>query len=349
LATAPSGSVRKTAAVAFVAALLAGCGTATDGGTAPPAGSGAASDRTEPGTNRGAAAASSPAVGPTIVTTPDRVSDAGASGDRGSAARDRQVPGARAPKSILSSADRASFGRLAASLGGTSGVAVSGLGKGRKVERAGALRSAIAWSTAKVPVAMAVIAAGEAVTQQQNLRSAITASDNAAAMRLWSSLGAGERAASAADEQLRQAGDDRTRIESRALRGPAYTPFGQTRWGIADQARFTAGLACTAAGAEVLGLMNEVVAGQRWGLGSAGVQAQLKGGWGPGSQPGSAGGYIDRQMGILMVHGRPLAVAIATIPADGSHETGTRNLTQIARWLVRHASTDQLPRRPTGC
>jgi hypothetical protein len=95
--------------------------------------------------------------------------------------------------------------------------------------------------------------------------------------------------------------------------------------------------------------MNEVVAGQRWGLGSAGVQAQLKGGWGPGSRPGSPGRYTDRQMGVLTIHGRPLAVAIATTPADGSHESGTRNLTQIARWLVAHASNDLLPRRPTSC
>jgi beta-lactamase class A len=251
--------------------------------------------------------------------------------------------------SILSAADRQSFDRLAASLGGTSGVAVSGLGLGRRVERAGSLRSAVAWSTAKVPVAVAVIAAGNQAAQQSNLQSAITASDNAAALRLWSSLGGGHAAASAADEQLRAAGDTRTRIESRALRGGGYTPFGQTAWALTDQARFTAGLACTQAGAQVLGLMNQVVSGQRWGLGSAGVQAQLKGGWGPGSQPGSSGGYLDRQMGVLTISRRPLAVAIATQPADGLHDAGTRNLTAIARWIVTHADTRRLPGQPTGC
>jgi beta-lactamase class A len=333
-----------TATAAFIVA-FAGCG-GTNGGATPSASTpGAAPGRSAAGSDQRAGAASSQANGTTIVTTPDPVPDA-ASADRSTTAKEKQ---GRGPKPILSPVDRESFQRLAASLGGTSGVAVSGLGKGRKVERAGALQSAIAWSTAKVPVAMAVIAAGDGATQQQNLRSAITASDNAAAMRLWSSLGGGDGAASAADEQLRQAGDTRTRIESRALRGPAYTPFGQTRWRLTDQARFTAGLACTAAGAQVLGLMNEVVAGQRWGLGSAGVPAQLKGGWGPGSQPGSPGGYIDRQMGVLTLRGRPLAAAIATAPADGSHETGTHNLTQIARWLVTHASTDRLPRRPTRC
>jgi hypothetical protein len=251
--------------------------------------------------------------------------------------------------SILSTADRQSFDRLAASLGGTSGVAVSGLGLGRSVERVGNLRSAVAWSTAKVPVAMAVIAAGGQGAQQSNLQSAITASDNSAALRLWSSLGGGQAAASAADEQLRAAGDTHTHIESRALRGGGYTPFGQTAWALTDQARFTAGLACTQPGSQVLALMNQVVSGQRWGLGSAGVRAQLKGGWGPGSQPGSSGGYLDRQMGVLIIAGRPLAVAIATQPANGSHDTGTRNLTAIARWIVTHADTRRLPRQPTGC
>jgi len=91
------------------------------------------------------------------------------------------------------------------------------------------------------------------------------------------------------------------------------------------------------------------VSGQRWGLGSAGVPAQFKGGWGPGTQPGSAAGWLDRQIGVITIHGRPLAVAIATARADGSHDTGTRNLTAIARWIVTHADTRRLPRQPTGC
>jgi len=52
---------------------------------------------------------------------------------------------------------------------------------------------------------------------------------------------------------------------------------------------------------------------------------------------------------VITIHGRPLAVAIATARADGSHDTGTRNLTVIARWIVTHADTRRLPRQPTGC
>jgi hypothetical protein len=248
---------------------------------------------------------------------------------------------------ILSAADRASFSRLDASLGGEQGVAVSGLGTGRRVERAGSLRTGIAWSTSKVPIAMAVVDAGLGPANDTNLTAAITASDNAAATRLWNALGGGPTAAEAADAQLARAGDSATRIESRPLAGPAYTPFGQTTWSLSDQARFTAGMPCTSAGPQILGLMGNVVSGQRWGLGAAGVPAELKGGWGPGSAPGGTGGYLDRQMGVLTIRGRPLAIAIASRPADGSHGTGTGDLTRIARWIVAHADTRRLPARPS--
>jgi len=251
---------------------------------------------------------------------------------------------AAASADLLSSRDAASFARLARSLGGSVGVAVSPLGRGQQVESLGSLRSAVAWSTSKVPVAMAVIAAGRGRAQRENLVQAITASDNAAAERLWSSLGGGRAAARAADAQLRAAGDANTHIESRRLRA-GFTPFGQTTWTLADQARFTAGMRCTAPGRQVLDLMGQVVAGQRWGLGAAGVAAQFKGGWGPGTLPGVNGGYIDRQMGVVTVQGRPLAVTLAALPASGSHDTGARNLTTLARWVVGHVDVRGLSTR----
>jgi hypothetical protein len=246
---------------------------------------------------------------------------------------------------ILSAADRSSFTRHAAQLGGASGLSVSGVGLGRKVEHVGTLNSLVAWSTTKVPVAMAVVDAGGQNTQQANLRAAITTSDNDAATRLWSSIGTPQEAAAAADAELRQSGDTRTHVESQTLRYGS-TPFGQTEWGLNDQTRFTAGLPCSAAGQAVLGLMGQVVPAQRWGLGSMGAGAQLKGGWGPGSQPGKSGGYLNRQMGIVTISGKQLAVAVATVPTDGSHESGTRNLTAIARWLAAHANVKAQPASP---
>ena len=325
----------------LTAALLSGCGAGANGAStvakavAPPALSATTPPDGVPDSH-----AVEPVVGetgPAIDTTLPEDEPASAP---------RTPPASHSSGAILTAADRASFEHLAASLSGEQGLAVSALGLDRRVERVGTIRTAVAWSTSKVPVAMAVIAAGGEAAQQANLRRAITASDNAAAERLWGSLGGGRSAAAAAEQQLRGAGDARTSVEYRALRGAGYTPFGQTSWALTDQARFAAGLACSRAGQEVLGLMGQVVPGQRWGLGSAGVDAQFKGGWGPGSAPGAGGGYLDRQLGVVTIHGKPLAVAVATRPADGSHETGTRNLTAIARWLVAHADASALPADP---
>jgi hypothetical protein len=283
-----------------------------------------------------------PAVQPAAATQPG----SGGATDTGGATTTTPTPApGPATHTLLSAADRASFRSLEASLGGQAGVAVSALGLGQRVQQAGSLGQAIAWSTAKVPIAMAIYQAGLAGAQQQNLRAAITASDNAAAEALWSALGGGAQAAQAADAQLRAAGDDHTNIQPNRLRA-GFTPFGQTVWKLTDQARFTAGMACVPAGAQVLGLMNQVVSGQRWGLGSAGVQAQLKGGWGPGVQPGVGSGYLDRQMGVLTIHGKPIAVSVAALPTNGSHDTGISNLTAIARWLVSHVDVTHASKQP---
>lgn len=232
---------------------------------------------------------------------------------------------------LLSTADRRAFRSLESQLGGRSGIAVSRVGLGQPVTQAGSFQSAVAWSTSKVPVAMAAIDAGSDASQ--SLRQAITASDNAAAESLWSGLGAGQQAAAASDAQLRASGDANTNIQATVLRS-GFTAFGQTRWTLTDQTTFTAGLSCTAPGREVLGLMADTVSGQRWGLGSTSWSASLKGGWGPGAEPGQDGRYIDRQMGILTHDGRQLAVSIMTQPAGGSHEAGIANLNTIARWVV---------------
>jgi hypothetical protein len=51
-------------------------------------------------------------------------------------------------------------------------------------------------------------------------------------------------------------------------------------------------------------------------------------------------------MGVMTIGRRPVAMAMATRPADGSHETGIANLTAIARWLAGHAHTTALPKQP---
>jgi hypothetical protein len=51
-------------------------------------------------------------------------------------------------------------------------------------------------------------------------------------------------------------------------------------------------------------------------------------------------------MGLLTIHGKPLAVTIASQPANGSHGAGTSALTAIPRWVVAHANVGRIPTRP---
>ena len=158
---------------------------------------------------------------------------------------------------------------------------------------------------------------------------ALTASDNAAAERLWDRLG--DRAAHRTQALLAAAGDTATTVQSERVRAE-FSPYGQTDWSTRAQARFVAALPCLPHGRRVLDLMGRVQADQRWGLGSAGVPARFKGGWGPDP----SGRYLVRQMGLLTIDGKAVAVAIATEPADGQFATATVAATRLAEWVARH-------------
>ena len=196
---------------------------------------------------------------------------------------------------------------------------------------AGTLTSTVAWSTIKVPLAIASVRADggrPSATTAALLRRAITQSDNAAAEKLWARLGSPTAAARAVEAVLRDAGDPKTQVESRRVRA-GYTPFGQTVWPLARQTQFAARLPCLSGTDAVLSAMGQVVPSQRWGLGRL-TGARFKGGWGPGTD----GRYIARQFGIVTLpQGGQVAVAIASQPADGSFATATAHLNVMATWL----------------
>jgi hypothetical protein len=168
---------------------------------------------------------------------------------------------------------------------------------------------------------------------------ALTVSDNPAAEALWSSLGSPDVAAAAVERVLASAGDTSTRVETRVVR-QGFTPFGQTPWSLAAQVQLMAALPELPYSGPIRELMRRVVPEQRWGIGALGEGAELKGGWGPGTD----GGHLVRQMGIVSLSGgRPLAVALATIPADGTEASGIANLDRIAHWLGRCEAARRRP------
>lgn len=217
----------------------------------------------------------------------------------------------------------ASFDELSARVPATIGVAIA---YPDEVRSLGRWSVGVAWSTIKVPLAIAALRNDPSRADELAVK-AISQSDNAASESLWSQLGDPVEAARQVQAVLREGGDSTTVVESRRLRA-GYTPFGQTHWALRDQARFAANLAGVPDAAVVLDLMNRLVAEQQWGLSTKGVAA--KGGWGPGVEDG----YLVRQFGILPTELGELGVAIAA-EAD-TFQTGVGVLNTLTEWLFNH-------------
>lgn len=234
-------------------------------------------------------------------------------------------------KRSASSGSSKGFAALQDRVGGSTGVSFGPVGGGSATSL-GDWSSGVAWSTIKVPIAIAVLRQnGGTVTD--SMRSAIQVSDNSGAEAMWAALGSGTTASNKVEKVLRSAGDSSTVVQSEKVRAE-FTPFGQTEWSLEAQQQFASQLPCISKSDSVLELMGTVSSDQSWGLGSIGTSQKFKGGWGPGI----GGGYLVRQFGIIQLSsGGRIAVAIAHEPSDGQFSTGTQNMTEIANWVEANA------------
>jgi hypothetical protein len=224
----------------------------------------------------------------------------------------------------IAEADRARFQAVEAEVPGQVGVALSPVGARQQVEEIGRIRGGAAWSTIKVPIALAVATRDPTERDEELIDAALTVSDNDAALALWDRLGSPEDAAVAVQDVLAAAGDTSTKVETRVVR-PGFTPFGQTEWSLAAQVQLMAALPELPRSEAIRARLRRVVPEQRWGLGALGEEVELKGGWGPDPE----GRHLVRQMGVVGV----LAVALAALPADGSLESGTAIVDRLTQWL----------------
>lgn len=248
-------------------------------------------------------------------------------------------PQTSAPNGALA----ADFTDVEAGLEGEVGATIGAPGSSQIVA-VGDLSTGSAWSTSKVPIALRLLQdvggpSGLSTAQADEMRRALTLSDNEAAAALFADLerehGGLAGASAAVGEILREAGDGTTEISTQGRNG--FSTYGQTDWSLANQQLFISRLAAKCIGSAeadeyVLGLMGEV-SSDSWGLGSAGVPARWKGGWGPGTD----GRYLVRQMGVLEVGGEEAAVTLAAIPSNGQFETAEQMATTVAQWLAKQA------------
>lgn len=248
-------------------------------------------------------------------------------------------------ESPLRAGAAASWAELARSTPARLGIAVLPLGAGAR-QAFGSLRSGHAWSTIKVPILVTLMREGRLDAEEEGwARAALTASDNEAAAALFARLEAAHGglhgASTAVEATLRRAGDRATVVATAPPPPGAISTFGQTEWSVEASATFFRSLAAgclldSSGTAYVLGLMEEVVPEQRWGLGKAIFPKRwrvgFKGGWGP---EGSASGpYLVRQSGVLLDAGAGVAVAIVARPESGSFDAGVEALDRVSAWLA---------------
>ena len=242
------------------------------------------------------------------------------------------TPGAPAPAGTGQFAT--DFASLAAEINAKAGIVVRAVGAGPEPVTAGDWSTGTAWSTIKVPLAIAGLRETDPPAATDAMRAAITQSDNDAAESIWQGLGDPTAAAKKVEAVLAESGAPTT-VESQKVR-PEFTAFGQTTWSLSDQATFLSSAACDPRNQPIMDLMGQIASDQSWGLGEI-TGAKFKGGWGPSLE----GNYLVRQFGVIPVRDGFAVVAVAVEPNSGSFDDGTLDLMQIATWLQQHA--DLLP------
>lgn len=225
----------------------------------------------------------------------------------------------------------AEFTQLQSQLPGQVGMALMPVGGGRMTIY-GDWTTGIAWSTIKVPLAVAALRHDQDQSIFEMVQAAITVSDNDAAYGLWESLGDGEEAAEAVQQVLDEAGDISTPGKESLRTQLDYNSFGGTEWSLANQVRFASRLPCLPQTEVVTQLMGEITPDQGWGLGLL-DDTEFKGGWGPDDDTGV---YTVRQFGLVPVGSGQLAVALAAQADSGTFDDTTALLDRMALLLSRH-------------
>ena len=154
---------------------------------------------------------------------------------------------------------QASFEQLSAAVPADIGVAIA---RPDRTYSLGRWWSGVAWSTIKVPLAIAALRS-DWLRAKDLAVPAITESDNRASEQLWSGLGDPVDAARRVQSVIAEGGDTATVVESRRLRR-GYTAFGQTEWTLQRQARFAAELASVPGAESVIELMRQLSSEHQW-------------------------------------------------------------------------------------
>lgn len=201
-----------------------------------------------------------------------------------------------------------------------------------------------AWSTIKVPIALAVLnsGAGEEEELRELVEASLTRSDNDAAAELWQLLGGGEEAARTLEKLLAPYGG----INAQPLAADyAPTPIGLLAWPLAGQAEFASHLPCLPGAEPVYRAMGEIVPWQQDGL-SLIEGAHFKGGWSRERAEG-ARPYTYRQLGVVAAGDGVIGLAVLVHPEDGTHATAVEMIDALSVGMGKLLVAEQPAPSPT--
>ncbi|AWB81983.1 hypothetical protein C3B44_06150 [Corynebacterium yudongzhengii] len=220
------------------------------------------------------------------------------------------------------------------------GIALS---DGEHVAHAGVDGESSAWSTIKVPIAIAATQNG--LEDDSVIELAITESDNDASRILWNFLGDTETAALAAEEVMVEGNGPSTLYDT--VTTYYGSSFGNASWPLINQARFAANLECIDGAGPTYAAMGDIVEWQSDGL--AGLDdAHVKGGWSDELETANEYLYTYRQLGAVVTDSGTVGVAIIAHPDDGSHETARAALDELTAAFKDMLDDDRIPTR-TEC
>lgn len=192
---------------------------------------------------------------------------------------------------------------------------------------AGSVGTLPAWSTIKIPIAVAAqeYCSYDEATLAQLTSASIEYSDNDAASSLWTCLGHESEASQIVGEEIAKGG--------MSVQVEPY--FGTTVWPVPAQARYAHYLASLPEDHPVIEEMHKINPEHSYGLGRI-PDMPFKGGWSDADD----GSWHSRQMGFATIGETTYGIAIAARSVDGSEEDCQATLDKLAQYIVDSSPAD---------
>jgi hypothetical protein len=166
---------------------------------------------------------------------------------------------------------------------------------------------------------------------ERALQNASSAGD----LALWEFLGTSEQAAEKTTAVLRGVGDYKTQIPDTSPEA-TIAPFTLTKWGLNDQARFMAGLFCSADGWQITDRLVSPASPNDFGFATPGLfkANSVKTGW--GTEVNGSVSVRQAAMNVLS-QGHTVGLSAVVVSSDRSLSTAEAAMNALAEAVAQYA------------